>query len=412
MKLREGYKQTEVGVIPRDWNVDSIQNLIDSQIITGHLDGNHGELYPKSNEFKANGVPYIGANDFVDGMVSFKRCKFLSPERAKIFRKGVAKDQDVLFAHNATVGPVALLKTTEDFVILSTTATYFRCNADKLDNQYLFYALQAPAFVSQYQAVMAQSTRFQVPITTQRKLRLVLAPVTEQRAISTALSDVDALLSKIDQLIAKKRDLKQANMQKLLTGHIRLQGFSGEWMPMKLADLCEYVPGIRSLDGNVGYIEIGDINVETKSYDIDQKEKLAVPGAVKVPAGTLLISTVRPTRGAITITRTSLFVSSAFCRLCPKNGLLFHVVCSQDFLSYLGENSFGGTYPTCRDETILGYEKVLPSDPREQTAIARVLSDMDAELTALEARRDKTLALKQGMMQALLTGRIRLVAGN
>ena len=156
-------------------------------------------------------------------------------------------------------------------------------------------------------------------------------------------------------------------------------------------------------------MEIGDVDVVRKSYSLSQKEKLSVPGAVSVPAGTLLISTVRPTRGAIAITNESCYVSSAFCRLRPVNGLLFHLVCQPQFLAYLGENAIGGTYPTCRDETILDYETSAPLDHQEQIAIATLLFDMDAELAALEARRDKIQALKQGMMQELLTGRIRLL---
>jgi type I restriction enzyme S subunit len=173
MAVKPGYKRTEAGVLPENWQVETISHLLEDKSILGHLDGNHGELYPRSSEFKQHGVPFIGANDFAEGFVSFERCKFLSKERASQFRKGVAEDGDVLFAHNATVGPIALLKTSEPFVVLSTTATYFRCNEEKLSNIYLKAALQSAHFVKQYQAVMAQSTRFQVPITAQRKLTLV-----------------------------------------------------------------------------------------------------------------------------------------------------------------------------------------------------------------------------------------------
>ena len=231
----------------------------------------------------------------------------------------------------------------------------------------------------------------------------------EQRAIAEALSDVDGLLGGLDRIIAKKRDLKQAAMQQLLTGQTRLPGFNSEWRKVKISDLCEYVSGTKTSGGDKGYVEIGDVDVVRKSYSLSQKEKLSVPGAVSVPAGTLLISTVRPTRGAIAITNESCYVSSAFCRLQPINGLLFHLVCQPQFLAYLGENAIGGTYPTCRDETILDYETAVPRDHEEQIAIATLLFDMDAESAALEARRDKIQALKQGMMQELLTGRIRLL---
>jgi type I restriction enzyme, S subunit len=176
MEVKPGFKATEVGMIPEEWKITTIQELLDRGALVGHLDGNHGELYPRANEFKESGVPYITANDLRGHKVSFTNCKYLSEERARRFRKGVASNGDVLFAHNATVGPTALLSTELNFVILSTTATYFRCNPEKLLNSFLLYALQSPHFVSQYQAVMAQSTRNQVPITAQRKLSVVIPP--------------------------------------------------------------------------------------------------------------------------------------------------------------------------------------------------------------------------------------------
>lgn len=230
----------------------------------------------------------------------------------------------------------------------------------------------------------------------------------EQLAIAEALSDVDGLLGALEVLITKKRAIKLAAMQQLLTGKIRLPGFQGPWKAMMICELSDHIEGESSLGSDADYLEIGDIDVESKSYDLAKKEKGAVRGAVRVPAGTLLISTVRPTRGAIAVTTTSLYVSGAFCRLRPHNGLLFQLVCQQKFLAYLGEHSMGGTYPTCRKETILDYESVLPAEPQEQIAIAGVLSDMDAEIAVLEDRRAKTYAIKQGMMQQLLTGRTRL----
>jgi type I restriction enzyme S subunit len=226
MEVKPGYKQTEVGVIPEDWDICTIQELIDRNVIIGHLDGNHGELYPRSHEFTDYGVPYITANDFFGRRVSFSNCKYLSEERARRFRKGVAKNGDVLFAHNATVGPTSLLSMDRDYVILSTTATYFRCNPEKLVNSLFLYVLQSPLFVHQYQEVMAQSTRNQVPITAQRKLSVVLPRArVEQEAIAEALSDADAHIESLEQLIAKKRHLKQGAMQELLTGKRRLSAF-------------------------------------------------------------------------------------------------------------------------------------------------------------------------------------------
>jgi len=200
-----------------EWAQMSIQEMIDQQFIVGHLDGNHGELYPKAEEFSQNreGIPYITANDFINGSVDFSRSKRLPIERARQFKKGVAKDGDILFAHNATVGPVAKLSTPEAFVILSTTATYFRCNAKHLSNDFLKSALSSPDFVAQYSRVMSQSTRNQVPITTQRKLELHVPKPLEQQRIASCLSSLDAVITAETQKLEALKTHKKGLMQQL-----------------------------------------------------------------------------------------------------------------------------------------------------------------------------------------------------
>jgi type I restriction enzyme S subunit len=219
----KGYKKSAIGVIPEDWDVINIQTALDEKYIEDQMDGNHGELYPRSHEFVSYGVPYIGANDFLNGQVNLKNCKFLSETRAKQFKKGIARNGDVLFAHNATVGPVAILKFGGDFLILSTTATYFRCNQEKLNNLYFRFVLEAQYFIKQYRAVMAQSTRFQVPITTQRKFLIAVYPIEEQKAIAKVLSDIDTEITALEKRRAKTQAIKQGMMQELLTGRTRLK---------------------------------------------------------------------------------------------------------------------------------------------------------------------------------------------
>ncbi|EIE00559.1 restriction endonuclease subunit S [Leptospira licerasiae] len=198
-----------------EWEERSIQELIDSNIIIGHLDGNHGELYPRSDEFSESGIPYISANDFVAGTVDFSRCKHLPEQIARLFKKGVARSGDILFAHNATVGPVAKLETKLDFVILSTTATYFRCDNFRLINNFLQFALSCPLFVEQYTRVMKQSTRNQVPITTQRKLKLALPKSKEQQKIANCLSSIDELLTEQSQRLEELKLHKKGLLQQL-----------------------------------------------------------------------------------------------------------------------------------------------------------------------------------------------------
>jgi type I restriction enzyme S subunit len=403
MEVKPGYKQTEVGVIPEDWELKPLK---------GRISIAHG--FPFASEHFANHGPYrltTPGHFYEEG-------GFRDIGEKQKFYVGQVPDNYVLHPGDLIVamteqadgllGSAAIIPEIEGY-LHNQRLGRIKVLSTEIELGYLFFVFNSASYRAKVHETAAGT---KVKHTSPEKLLEIsvrLPPLPEQRAIAEALSDVDSLLCGLDQLIAKKRDLKQAAMQQLLTGQNRLPDFHGEWKLIKLGELCDYVDGIATSGGDQGYLEIGDVNVETKSYDVAHKEKLSVRGAVEVPAGTLLISTVRPTRGAIVITKSSLHVSNAFCRVRPVNELMFHLVCQPNFLAYLGENSIGGTYPTCRDETILGYGSLLPKAPAEQTAIAEVLTDMDAELAALEQRRAKIHALKQGMMQELLTGKTRLI---
>ena len=198
-----------------EWRVSSIQELIDKRFIVGHLDGNHGSLYPRSEEFSDAGVPYISATSFNNGGIDFNRCKFLPEERAAQFKKGIARDGDILFAHNATVGPVAKLTAKCDFVILSTSLTYFRCNRPLFASDFLQCALVSPAFVDQCARVMSQSTRNQIPITTQRTFSLQLPTLPEQIRIADCLTSLDDFITAATQGLETLKTHKKGLMQQL-----------------------------------------------------------------------------------------------------------------------------------------------------------------------------------------------------
>ena len=190
--------------------------------ITSHLDGNHGSDYPRKEEFVDAGVPYIAASAIKGGAADFNDAKYLSPQRAATIRKGLAKDRDVLFAHNATVGPVAILSTDEDFVILGTSLTYYRCDPQHIHPEYLAHFMLSPAFTSQYAQVMKQSTRNQVPITKQREFFHVIPPIDVQRRIA---DDLDELSVQIERL-AKVNTRKLVALEELKKSLLH-QAFSG-----------------------------------------------------------------------------------------------------------------------------------------------------------------------------------------
>ena len=176
---------------PKGYRVDTLQTLIDAGDITYHLDGNHGGDYPKSEEFVADGIPYIGANCISNGKIDFTLAKYLTEERAGQLRKGIAQNDDVLFAHNATVGPTVVLHTEEPKVILSTSLTAYRCNKNSIMPEYLATYMKSDSFVMQYSSEMKQTTRNQVPITAQKKYRFLVPPIDEQKTFSDFVHQVD-----------------------------------------------------------------------------------------------------------------------------------------------------------------------------------------------------------------------------
>ena len=197
----------------KGWEYLKLQTLIDNNIIIYHLDGNHGGDYPRSEEFVDRGVPYIGANCLNDGSVDFSLAKYLPKEKADKLRKGLAKNGDVLFAHNATVGPVAFLNTKEPLVILSTSLTAFRCNLEKMHPLFLRSYMQSTWFESQYKSAMKQTTRNQIPITKQKNMFFICPPLPLQQEFAKRIELIEQQKAQISSTIKDLETLLASRMQ-------------------------------------------------------------------------------------------------------------------------------------------------------------------------------------------------------
>jgi type I restriction enzyme S subunit len=255
-------------------------------------------------------------------------------------------------------------------------------------------------------------------------------PLPEQRAIATALSDVDALLGGLERLIAKKRDLKQAAMQQLLTGQTRLPGFSGEWEVKRLGDLGATYGGLTGKtkadfgEGAARYITFMNVmtNVLIDCGIFDRVNVSPVESQNRAKKGDLFFNGSSETPEEVAMCAVLLedvqdVYLNSFCfgfrfgEGAEADGVFFaYYFRSTEGRELMKSLAQGSTRYNLSKVALLNSPLRLPTRP-EQTAIAAVLSDMDAELSALEARRDKTRALKQGMMQELLTGRVRLISG-
>lgn len=391
MAVRSGYKQTEVGVIPGDWEIPILDSI--AKRGSGHTpDKKHPEYWNGSIKWVS-----LKDSDVLDQL-------YIEETEASITPAGIANSSavvhpagTVVMSRDAGVGKSAIMKCD---MAVSQHFMAWQCGA-KLNNIFLYYWLQAKK--PEFERIAMGNTIKTIGLSYFRALKILNPPLPEQRAIATALSDVDALLAKLDQFIAKKRDLKQAAMQQLLTGQTRLPGFSGEWEVRRLGDVASATKGTqlhKSESSDSG--RFAHLNGGTTPSGFTETSN--------TPGGTTAISEGGNSCGFVQFMAEPYWCGGHCYSVMPSRidkGFLYHALKVQQ-VAIMGLR-VGSGLPNVQKTALLNFSLSLPLDKNEQTAIATFLSDMDAELVAIEARRDKTRALKQGMMQELLTGRIRLV---
>ena len=281
-----------------------------------------------------------------------------------------------------------------------------------IDERWLFY--QLTALKAEFEAAATQNAQLNINLEKLNPFKLPVPPFTEQQAIAAALSDADGVVAGLERVIAKKRLIKQGAMQDLLTARRRLPGLSGEWEVKKLGTFCRLEMGGTPSRLNASYwgkghpwLTIADMQskviASSKEQVTDQGAALLTP----VKAGTLIMS-FKLSIGRLAFAGTDLFTNEAICSfndLAEDADFLFYALSRTDFALY-GKQAVKGY--TLNKQSLKEVEVLLPRR-NEQQAIAAVFSDMDAEIQTLESRLAKARAVKEGMMQNLLTGRVRLV---
>lgn len=384
--IRAGYKQTEVGVIPEDWEVKSLGEL--ASVTAGGTPSRANPLYWNGD------IPWITTTEVdsvsIDCAEQFITKEGLNNSAAKMLPPGTLLM--ALYGQGKTRGKVGVLKI--------EAATNQACAAISLyrgvSDSFILHFLR-----SQYEAIRNLSnTGNQENLNNSlvRSIPICLPPEAEQEAIAEALSDADALIESLEQLLAKKRHLKQGTMQELLTGKKRLPGFSGEWEVKLLGEVLAICHGksqhaVEDRNGSYPILATGgqigtanDYLYDKPSVLIGRKGTIDEPQYMDTPFWSV----------------DTLFYSVIHEPNCAK--FLFYRFC---LIGWKQHNEASGV-PSLNAKTIERIEVAIPH-PEEQTAIASILSDIDAEIAALESQLTKTRTLKQGMMQKLLTGEIRLI---
>lgn len=421
-EVKPGYKMTEVGVLPEDWSVQPLAQLVSAV-----------EYGSSAKSASSGDVPVLRMGNLQGGKIDWSDLVFTSDLQE--IERYTLKAGDVLFNRTNTVDLVGKTAIYEgNFpAIFAGYLIRIKEKKDLLDSRYLNYILNSEPS-KKYGSKVVSIAVGQANINGQ-KLKTYPIPLPssldEQKRIADAIAEMEDFIVSIEQLITKKRDIKQATMEQLLTGQKRLPGFSGKWHAGALADV------ISSLEAGVSVNSTDDIPSQGVP-SILKTSSLA--GGVFLPHECKVIATrdlqraqTRPKKDTILISRmnTPMLVGEVAyvdrdydCLYLPdrvwmssfKPGSetsarwLAYLLSSRNYRDQLREIATGtsGSMKNISKGALLALPVQYPS-PSEQAAIATILSDMDAELAALKARRDKAHQLKQGMMQELLTGRIRLL---
>ena len=406
-----GYKRSDVGAIPDDWDVLPLGKLVRSV-----------EYGSAAKSDVKGAVPVLRMGNLQGGKIDWSDLVYT--DDIDEIKKYTLQPGDVLFNRTNTIDLVGKTSIYEGGCPAIFAGYLIRINVvpDLLDSRFLNYILNTE-FSRKYSAKVLSVAVGQANINGQ-KLKTYPIPLpptkTEQEDIAQALSDVDELLVALDQIIAKKRDLKQAAMQQLLTGKIRLPGFSGEWEERRLGKIAEMGSGGTPTtsvpayyDGDIPWVSISDMTNGGKFISTTERNLthagFASCAAQMFPAGAVLYA-MYASLGECSIAAVSLCSSQAILGIRPRstlnNEFLYYYLTSlKQIVKSLGQQ---GTQANLNKGMVQDFQLDLPPIS-EQTAIATVLSDMDAELSELEVRRDKTRNIKQAMMQELLTGKTRLV---
>ena len=386
--IPQGYKQTEIGVIPENWNCVRFGEKV--KIYRG------GSPRPIQNYIttSSNGVNWIKIGDVGEND------KYIHSTQEKIIPEGVSKSREVhvgdfILSNSMSFGRPYILDI--DGCIHDGWLT-IQDYKNTFATEYLYYLLSSDQVYQQYLSMAAGSSVKNLNKDKVSALNVIYPNIPEQNRIAEALSDVDSMISSLEKLIAKEKAVKQGAMQELLTGKKRLPGFIGEWRKCKLKDVLTVGHGqsqhaIEDVNGKYPILATGGIIGRANSYLYDQPSVLiGRKGTIDKPQ---YMETPFWTIDTLFYTKISTNYHAKY---------IFYVFCLIDWLDY---NEASGV-PSLSASVIENIDVIIP-ELREQVAIASILCDIDNEIESLEQKLSKTRQIKQGMMQQLLTGKIRLV---
>lgn len=416
MKMKETrkYKHMELGLLPEDWEVAKLGDI-------GYL-------------LKGNGISKSQANSGDLCAVRYGELYTLHHNYIKTYNSHISKEV-ALFATKIQKGDILFACSGETKEEIGKCAAFvdeveayaggdiliLRTDQEKCSDIFLGFLLNMPIAANQKAAKGQGDAVVHISKASLENLSIPLPPIEEQRRIASALTSIDNLIDSLDRLIAKKRDIKQGAMQQLLSGKKRLKGFTEPWVEKKLGDVVTNSIGLTYSPNNVkkyGTLVLRSSNIKNGKLIFEDNVfvEMSIPERAKVHTNDLLVCVRNGSKALIgksaVITEDAEGMAfGAFMTILRANGIeqiFLNYYWQTDFIQKQVRDNMGATINQITNADISDFDIYVPSSLPEQQAIASILTSMDNELSALEAKRKKYEQIKRGMMQQLLTGRIRL----
>lgn len=389
MELRKGYRQTELGLIPEDWNDPELNSITDSNspICYGIV---------QVGSFVSNGIRVLAIKNLdTDYATRIHRSSF---EIERPYKRSRVQPGDVLVSIKGTTGRVGIVPHGFHGNI-SREIARIRLR-DEIEPSFCYQVLQSESTQRRLESAVVGTTRKELSISILKQFKIPLPPTkAEQRVLSDALSDTDALILSLETLIAKKRFIKQGTMQELLRP-------KKGWVVDYVRNLARITTGGKNTQDRV---EDGMFPFYVRSQNIERIDSYSYEGEAVLTAGDGVGTgkVFHYVEGKFNAHQRVYIISDFAVRL---NGYYFFLFFSNNFYGRIMQMTAKSSVDSVRMEMIADMQVPFPPTLAEQEEIAKILSDMDAEISALEEKLTKTRLLKQGMMAELLTGRIRLVS--
>lgn len=404
------FKNTEIGRIPDDWEVRTINSFC--SVKTGPF----GSML-HAEDYVAKGTPIVTTEHFKNGILPLvgKDIPQVGIEDLKRMSSYTLTKDDIVFSRVGSVDINALVTVRQKGWLFSGRVLRVR-PFKQTDSLYLHYGLLKHSVRNDIVSRAVGLTMASINTKILGETELSLPPLNEQHSIASALTSIDNLISSLGKLIEKKKNIKQGAMQQLLTGKTRLKGFNEPWMEKKLGDIGSLAMCKRifqeetSEKGDVPFYKIGTFGQQADAYITKGKYEQFKQMYRFPQKGDVLISAAGTIGRTVIYNGEPAYFQDSNIVWLAHNGKYI----TNNFLFYIyqrtGWNTEDTTIARLYNNNFNNTCIHFPSSITEQQVIANILSKMDNEITALETKKTKYEAIKQGMMQLLLTGKIRLIS--